>query len=89
VPELPDTNWQFLGFDIADGGFISGLSNCGYEDAERDGLAAEWAQYLNRRHLFDDLQRAFQFRELTNARVPEHAPFFVIRLWLIAGSVQR
>ncbi len=84
TPEHPEASWRFLGFDITDGGFVSGLSNCGYDAAERDGLAAEWARDLNRNHLFDDLQRAFKFRALTNARVPEHAPFFVIGLWLIA-----
>jgi hypothetical protein len=84
TPEHPEALWRFLGFDITDGGFVSGLSNCGYDGAERDGLAAEWAQDLNRNHLFDDLQRAFKFRALTNARVPEHAPFFVIGLWSIA-----
>jgi hypothetical protein len=88
TPERPDTAWRFLGFDITDGGFISGLSNCGYDDAERDGIAAEWARYLNRNHLFDDLQPAFKFRNLTNARVHEHAPFFVIGLWLIAEGAQ-
>jgi hypothetical protein len=88
TPERPDTAWQFLGFDITDGGFISGLSNCGYDDAERDGLAAEWARHLNRDHLFEDLQAAFKFRNLTNARVLEHAPFFVIGLWLIAEGAQ-
>ena len=87
TPERPDTMWRFLGFDITDGAFISGLSNCGYED-ERHDLAAEWARHLNRNHLFHDLQRAFRFRALTNARVPEHAPFFVIGLWLIAESFQ-
>jgi hypothetical protein len=88
TPEHRDGAWAFLGFDITDSG-ISGLSNCGYDDAERDGLAAEWAQHLNRYHLFDSLERAFEFRKLSNARVPEHAPFFVIGLWLIAKTSQR
>jgi hypothetical protein len=83
TPQQRDSAWRFLGFDITDPG-ISGLSNCGYDHAERDGLAAEWARHLNRHHLFDSLERAFEFRILTNARVPEHAPFFVIGLWLIA-----
>ena len=39
-PEVRDPAWQFLGFDITDGGFISGLSNCGYGN-ERAALAAE------------------------------------------------
>ena len=85
LPEVRNPAWQFLGFDITDGGFISGLSNCGYGN-ERAALAAEWERDLNPNHLFNDLRRAFQFRNLTNARVPEHAPFFVIGLWSIAPS---
>jgi hypothetical protein len=83
TPEHRDRAWRLLGFDVTDPG-ISGLSNCGYDDAEREGLAAEWAHRLNRYHLFDSLEPAFEFRTLTNARVPEHAPFFVIGLWSIA-----
>ena len=79
VPARRDPAWQFLGFDIADPG-ISGLSNCGY-GAGRDALASQWAPHLNRYHLFDDLARALAFRALTNARVPEHAPFSVLGLW--------
>jgi hypothetical protein len=85
TPEHRDGAWAFLGFDITDSG-ISGLSNCGYDDAERDGLATEWAHQLNRYHLFDSLEHAFEFRTMTNVRVPEHAPFFVIGLWLIAKT---
>ena len=82
TPPQRDSRWRFLGFDITDPG-TSGLSNCGYDSAERDILAAEWARHLNRYHLFDSLERAFEFRTLTNARVPEHAPFFVTGLWSI------
>jgi hypothetical protein len=88
TPPQLDSRWSFLGFDVADPG-ISGLSNCGYDDTERDTLATEWAHHLNRNHLFDSLERAFAFRSLTNTRVPEHAPFFVIGLWLIAKVSQR
>jgi hypothetical protein len=83
-PGRIDPAWTFLGFDIADPG-ISGLSNCGYGQ-ERQVLATEWGPHLNRYHLFEDLDRAFAFRAITNARVPEHAPFFVIGLWLIAST---
>jgi len=84
-PQRRDSAWRFLGFDITDPG-ISGLTNCGYDPTERDILAAQWGRHLNRYHLFDDLDHAFEFRTLTNARVPEHAPFFVIGLWSIEES---
>ena len=85
APEHRDPAWSLLGFDVSDPG-ISGLSNCGYDDAERELIAAKWARQLNRYHLFDSLAPAFEFRTLTNGRVPEHAPFFVIGLWLIAKT---
>jgi hypothetical protein len=87
-PRPRDPAWRLLGFDIADPG-ISGLSNCGYEDGERAALAAKWGPHLNRYHLFDSLEPALEFRTLTNARVPEHAPFFVIGLWWIVEAGER
>jgi hypothetical protein len=89
APERRDAAWRFLGFDITDGAFISGLSDCGYSHEEHDGLAAEWACHLNRYHLFDNLGHAFKFRALTNTRVRAHAPFFVIGLWLLAKVPKR
>lgn len=84
-PESIDPAWRFLGYDIADPS-TSGLSNCGYTDEELIALRPLWAPHLNECHLFDDLDKAIEFRELTGARVPEHAPFFVIGLWLIETS---
>jgi hypothetical protein len=76
----PDGQWGFLGFDIADAGLTSGLSNCGYEPLERVGLQS-WTSTLNDHHLFTDPQRAWAFRAITDQRVPEHSPFFVLGLW--------
>jgi hypothetical protein len=85
TPRRRETGWRFLGFDVADPG-ISGLTNCGYDPIERDTLAGQFGHDLNRFHLFDDIDRAFEFRTITSARVPEHAPFFVIGLWLIEAT---
>ncbi|WP_224241108.1 hypothetical protein [Hyalangium gracile] len=70
-------DWELLGFDIADAGLLSGLSNCGYEQATVAELRASWAPLLNEHHLFTEVNQALAFRELTDRRVPEHAPFFV------------
>lgn len=77
--------WTFVGFDVADGTEVSGLSNCGY-GPERATLRAVWAPRLNDRGLFRDLEDAFAFREVTNARVPEHAPFTVYGIWIVPGK---
>jgi hypothetical protein len=83
-PATLDDHWILRGYDIADSGLLSGLSNCGFlaheaEDAAR--LRTQWAGRLNRWHLFDDPTHASDFARLADARVPEHAPFTVYGIW--------
>jgi hypothetical protein len=70
-------NWKVLGHDVADASLLSGLMNCGYSQPERRALRPAWAARLNAAGLFDSADDAFAFRAVTDARVPEHAPFFV------------
>jgi hypothetical protein len=76
--------WRFLGYDIADAGDISGLSNCGYEGHELESLRPTWAPRLNDHGLFSDASDAISFRSVTDKRVAEHAPFRVCGIWLVA-----
>jgi hypothetical protein len=69
-----------LGFDVADSGFWSGLSNCGYSEAERAELRPKWRDRINDFGLLKLEQDALEFRELSDVRVSEHAPFWVFRL---------
>jgi hypothetical protein len=80
-PAAPQRTWRLLGYDIADAGQISGLSNCGYTPEETATLGPKWASRLNDHHLFGDQEAAFAFVEIANARVPEHAPFHVYSLF--------
>lgn len=74
--------WAFLGYDVADP-VVSGLSNCGYADTDVQALRSRWGVRLNDRGLFDSVDDAFEFRDLTNERVPEHAPFAAVGLWRV------
>jgi hypothetical protein len=85
-PPARSPDWPLLGFDVSDGGLLSGLSNCGYTPDEIRTLRAQWQSRLNAHHLFDAVENAFEFRKLTDARVPEHAPFFVFGLYSVDGS---
>jgi len=76
-----DDEVELLGYDVADDVMTSGLSNCGYSDEEKERLRPVWAPQLNRFHLFDRANLALQFKGITEARVPEHAPFFVFGLY--------
>ncbi len=82
-PSERSPGWNILGFDVSDGALLSGLSNCGYTDEERDEHRAKWGPHLNEHHLFDDMGHAFEFQRACEQRVAEHAPFFVFGLWSI------
>ena len=79
VPE-DVTAWPSLGFDVADGSLVSGLVNCGYEPTEREALAEQFGPRLNASGLLKTVEAAFEFRDVADARVPEHAPFMVFEL---------
>jgi len=70
----------FLGYDVADVGFCSGLSNCGYTLEERDRLRPQWKNLINDFGLIETQQDALTFKEISDRRVPEHLPFWVYRL---------
>jgi hypothetical protein len=89
VPPERDPAWSLLGYDVADGSFVSALSNCGYSPEQVSYLRRRWGELLNASHLFADPEPAFRFRDLSNSRVPEHAPFFVYGLFLVNWIGQR
>lgn len=79
---LSQDEWVFLGFDIADAGLTSGLSNCAFVGDEKQKLVEQFAASLNEYGLFTDRGLANNFVEVSNARVNEHAPFFVFGIWV-------
>jgi hypothetical protein len=86
TPDRPGADWTLLGFDVADAGFTSGLLNCGYDPKELPALRATWASSLNEHHLFTEAEKALAFKEFTDKRVVEHAPFFVFAISVIRKS---
>ena len=85
-PPSLDSGWQFRGYDIVDPWLLSGLGNCGFIDGERERLRARWAPHLNRWHLFESLDEARAFSEVSDARVPEHAPFMPCGIQVLRGA---
>jgi len=79
-PQSVPEGSTYLGFDVADAGFLSGLSNCGYSEAERAELRPKWRDRINDFGLLKSEQDALEFRDLSDVRVSEHAPFWVYRL---------
>lgn len=82
TPSTLSPAWTLLGFDVADDGRLSGLTDCGY-GVEQGPLKEAWSPRINEHHLFGESEDALAFRLVCNERVPEHAPFFAYGLWLI------
>jgi hypothetical protein len=78
--------WSFLGYDIADLGLTSGLSNCAFVADEKPELISRFADSLNEFGLFADNNVAIDFADATNSRVKEHSPFFVFEIYQRALS---
>jgi hypothetical protein len=81
--EMPSASWTLLGYDVAEAGFLSGLSNCGYRPDEAISIRERFAADLNDFHLFAAQAVAEEFRSVTDRRVPEHAPFYVFGLYAV------
>jgi hypothetical protein len=68
--------YDLLGYDVADYDLLGGLTNCGYTPDEAASLAPAWAPRLNEWHLFGTAEDAMAYADITDKRVPEHAPFY-------------
>lgn len=78
---------EVLGFDVATPAPISGLCNCGYDPSEIQQLRDEWENKLNEYGLLGSVEHARHFKEMTNKRVPEHAPFYLYKLFRLKLSI--
>ena len=83
-PAEKHDSWELLGYDISDMWLLSGLMNCGYTSSDDiQLLRKKWPKHLNEYHLFEDVETAKEFRDITDKRVKEHAPFSVYGIYLV------
>lgn len=81
APSTCAPQWQCLGYDVADAWLLSGLSNCTHiSEPDFPSLRTKFRPRINQYHLFDDKEDAMCFRDESNKRCPDHAPFFIYRL---------
>ncbi len=89
-PVKVDTEWSFLGYDISDrsGALWSALTGSSYEADEIQSLRDTWRKHLNRYHLFDEEEPAFEFCRWADSRDRGHAPHSVYGLYRIRTRVE-
>ncbi|MCC6953741.1 MAG: hypothetical protein IT290_06460 [Deltaproteobacteria bacterium] len=81
VQHLRDTEWTFLGYDVADEWLLSGLSNCGLGRDQSADTKSQYNAEMNSLGLFASAHAAERFAHFLDARVTEHAPFSVYGIW--------
>ena len=88
-PPTPADEWTRLGYDVADSGLTSAVANCGFLPGldEVAALRKIWGPRLNDRGLFRSQDDAVAYRDLSDNRVPEHAPFLIMALFEVNDSV--
>lgn len=79
--EPVDEDLIFLGYDVANGGTLSGLSNCGYTDVELVYCRKYYLHHLNKHGLFESFGIANEFLSYTNQRTSADSPFYVYSLY--------
>jgi hypothetical protein len=82
-PPQPEPAWTVLGYDVANSGFNSAVSNCGMLDEERPALRAAWGPRINPFGVFGTVEDAVAFCTDANQRLADNGPFYVMELFLI------
>lgn len=80
-PKVIDSQWQLLGYDVADYELCTGLFDGVISPSEAPQLRSEWQKYLNEYHLFTEPQKAFDYITVANQRYPSHMPYYVYALY--------
>ncbi|WP_169978641.1 hypothetical protein [Tautonia rosea] len=87
LPSEPDPAWKRIGYDVANSGFLSAISNCGMSESERSPLRRRWSNHLNTFGLFESGDAAIRYCVDANERIKDDSPFFVFELHLIWSSI--
>lgn len=84
TPQVVPDGTELLGYDIADASRLSGLTNCGYTEEDQQALRPIWKSRLNGFGLLQTVDDAIAYRRICDARVSEHAPFWIYAIWRVA-----
>jgi hypothetical protein len=86
---LVTSDWYSIGFDVADGYLVSGLSNLHLPHAGQHKRDEHWTVSLNSRGLFSESATATRYAVTLNEEVKSHAPFFPYELLVNKFDLER
>jgi hypothetical protein len=79
LPQLP-SDFQEMGYDVIDGGGLSGLGNVGFTSDDLEKIAS-LSVAVNKNGLFPSFDQAGKFATALANLAPEHAPFFPVLIY--------
>ncbi len=88
-PAEPAHGWLSLGYDVADRGQTSALSDCEYQQDEMTRARGSWASDVNDWGLLTSFENAVAIKDFSNGRVREHAPFYIYEVFRIGLEDRR
>ncbi len=87
IHDFSETHEEYLGYllgyDIADEGMVSALSNCSYSSEDKFLAKIFFGKEINSHGLIAEFEAAKKFADFSNSRVPEHALFIFMVFMLI------
>lgn len=86
-PSTRREKWELLGYDVANSGYTSALSNCGRQPRDRNEAESKWGACLNDFGLFKAVPDAIRFCEASNKTLTSDGPFYVFELFIMWGNL--
>ncbi|MBW2740457.1 MAG: hypothetical protein JRE64_16790 [Deltaproteobacteria bacterium] len=86
-PSVPNQEWLFFGYDIANSSFSSMLFRFGLKEEEKRNMRPIWSRYLNDYGLIKTEEKAIEFWQNGSNRMIEDSPFYIFQLFLICGEL--
>jgi hypothetical protein len=86
-PPEPKGEWNLLGYDVANSGLTSAMTNFSLPEAELALLREKWAGGINDHGLFSAADEAVRFCLDANVRLADEGPFYVWELFLITSHM--
>lgn len=81
-----DPTWPLLGYDAANSGMLSALTNCGRSGTLRDATRAAWADRLTDHGLLKEASDAVKFADEANVWARSDGPFYAFAIFLVWGG---
>ena len=77
------SEWELLGYDVADYFFTSFLTNATYSSQEKNDFQKTFKKQLNKHHLFETIEQAEAYVPVAESRDEQHGEMYSYGIYLV------